>query len=79
MITKVGMREKSNGPHRDLMYKYVTRLFFFLQQVEENGLSCMLEILDTAGTVSTCYYTVFINTSDSFAIPIGGERVSGGV
>lgn len=31
--------------------------FFLLQQVEVDGQQCMLEILDTAGTVSELYTT----------------------
>ena len=38
----------------------VTLLFLYLQQVEVDGAQCMLEILDTAGTVSVIVIAHFL-------------------
>lgn len=47
--------------HSCLFCKYLSHFFLFffpLQQVEVDGQQCMLEILDTAGTVKTLFNTL---------------------
>ena len=44
-----------------------TSLVFFLQQVEVDGAQCMLEILDTAGTVRTIKFSVTVAAIEKLA------------